>query len=120
MLMVRICILMIFGTGLVYSLRQDFFKKAIQFWTGGSKIYGAALLRLFAGGILSWGGLESHHPHIFLGFGILLILSGLAVFVMGAEKSKAQMLHFLEGTPVLLRLLPVLAAGCGALLFLLL
>ena len=103
--------------GIVLIVYPEWIKKLMAFWKEGSHVYWAAMVRLVIGVILLIAASRAAQPMMAATLGILFLVSGVIIFVMGAEEGK-KLIAFWESQPSLvLRLLAVFVVVFGTLVF---
>jgi len=97
-----------------YLLKPDIFRRILEFFKQGRRIYLAGLLRFVFAVVFLLGANECKIPWVIITFGILFIISGLLVFTFGLEKLKA-MINWCQKQPALiLRFIALIALAIGA------
>jgi uncharacterized protein YjeT (DUF2065 family) len=102
--------------GIVYLLRPDVMKWLMEFFKQGKRIYFAALIRFALAIVFLVGARECKRFWVIFAFGILFIISGLLVFIIPLEKIKAYIGWWQKKSPLLLRLMALIALAIGAII----
>ncbi len=71
--------------GTAYLLRPDIIKRLMVFFKKGKRIYFAGILRFALAVVFFAGARECRYPWIIFLFGTAFLLSGLLIFILGAE-----------------------------------
>ncbi|MBI4431266.1 MAG: hypothetical protein HY587_06115 [Candidatus Omnitrophica bacterium] len=88
--------------GLIFLVYPDRAKKMMDFWKEGNRIYGAGAIRLAIGVILLFASPQAAQPFTAAVLGVLILVTGVVIFVMGLEEVKKQ-IAFWESQPILVR-----------------
>ncbi len=102
--------------GIVYLLRPDVMKWLMEFFKQGKRIYFAGLIRFALAIVFLVGARECKRFWVIFAFGILFIISGLLVFIIPLEKIKAYIGWWQKKSPLLLRLMALIALAIGAII----
>jgi len=102
--------------GIVYLLRPDIMKWLMEFFKQGRRMYFAALIRLILAVVFLLAARECDITWVIVVFGILFLISGLLVFVIPLEKIKAYIGWWQKKSPLLLRLMALIALAIGAII----
>jgi uncharacterized protein YjeT (DUF2065 family) len=100
--------------GIVYLLRPDVMKWLMEFFKQGKRMYFAGLIRFALAIVFLVGARECKRFWVIFAFGILFIISGLLVFIIPLEKIKAYIGWWQKKSPLLLRLMALIALAIGA------
>jgi uncharacterized protein YjeT (DUF2065 family) len=100
--------------GIVYLLRSDVMKWLMEFFKQGKRMYFAGLIRFALAIVFLVGARECKRFWVIFAFGILFIISGLLVFIIPLEKIKAYIGWWQKKSPLLLRLMALIALAIGA------
>jgi uncharacterized protein YjeT (DUF2065 family) len=82
--------------GLVFLIRPDIMKATTRFFSKGSRLYLAGILRFALAILFIMGARYCGRTWIILAFGILFLLSGLLIFMLGLQRAKTIVRWFLE------------------------
>ena len=99
--------------GILLAARPDWAKKAIKFFCKGRMIYLAGVLRLIIGVLFLVSARECTRQWVIIAFGVLLLVSGVVVFVTKLDKLKAYLSWWYGRSLVTLRLLCVIVFAIG-------
>ncbi|MHC4396930.1 MAG: hypothetical protein ACYS1A_14900 [Planctomycetota bacterium] len=100
----------------VYLLKPDVFKRIMEFFKQGRRIYFAGLLRFVLAVVFLLAANDCKRPWVIISLGILFIISGLLVFTLGLEKLKAMIEWYQKQSTLLLRVIALIALAIGALI----
>ena len=104
-------------TGLLFFALPASMQKVFEFFMQGKRIYLAGVIRLAAGGILLGTSPHSLVPRAALALGLLFFMSGLVIFAAPPDKIKDFIRHYSQMPGTFLRLLGLVAASFGLLIF---
>lgn len=99
--------------GILLAARPQWAKKAIRFFCKGRMIYLAGVLRLIIGVLFLVSATDCKHYWVVIVFGILLLVSGVAVFVTKLDKLKDYLNWWDRRSLLILRLLCIIAFAIG-------
>ncbi|MGA2914993.1 MAG: hypothetical protein ABSE89_03110 [Sedimentisphaerales bacterium] len=114
-LLLKIIAILIILDGIVLLFRPDFLKKYIEIFTGGKRIYLAAVLKAAIGAIFLIGASGCKMPAVIILFGILA-LGGAVFIVISPQKARAMAEWFAAKNNTTLRVLSIIYMLIGALL----
>jgi uncharacterized protein YjeT (DUF2065 family) len=100
--------------GIVYLLRPDVMKRLMEFFKQGKRIYFAGLMRFALAVVFLLGARECDISWVIAAFGVLFLIGGLLIFILGAEKLKSIIDWWQKKSPLLLRLMALIALAIGA------
>ncbi len=103
--------------GLTIFASPDFVKKVFDFFKVGKRIYYAGVLRVLIGLLLLVSVSHSTVPLAVIALGLLFLVSGIIVFAVDLEKTRAFLAHYSELPQLIIRLLGLVAACFGLLIF---
>lgn len=103
----------IVGVGLVYLIRPDFFRRIMQFFAKGRRLYLAAIARFALAIIFFIGARECDVTWLIVTFGAIFLLSGLLIFMLGLEKARGIIDWYLEQPGFIFRILALIVLGVG-------
>ena len=109
--------LLIVAIGLVMFVLPQFFPKVTDFLKEGKHIYWAGVGRSLVGVILLTVAPQSVLPVATVSVGVMFLLSGIIVFACDLEKLKGFLTHYSETSVLVIRLLGLVAASFGILIF---
>jgi hypothetical protein len=98
----------------VYLLKPQVMKRLIEFFRQGKRIYFAASLRLVVAVVFLLAARECDITWVIVLLGILLLISALLIFILGAEKLKSILDWYLKKSLLVLRILALIALALGA------
>jgi len=98
----------------VYLLKPGVMKYLMEFFKKGKRIYFAGLIRFAFAIVFLLAARECKRFWVIFAFGILFLISGLLIFVLGAEKVKSILDWYQKQSLLLLRVLALIALAIGA------
>ncbi len=113
---IKIIGILIILMAILYFIRPDVMKWLLEFAKNGKRIYFAALIRFALAIVFLLGAQNCRFPKIIAAFGILFIISGLLIFIIGAEKIRTMLEWYLKQSALFLRILALIALAIGALI----
>ena len=116
-LLVKLVGLLVAGFGLAVFVSPKFIAKVFDFFKEGKRIYWAGVVRLLVGLVLLLTAAKSALPVANVALGVIFLLSGIIVFVCDLEKMKNFISHYGELPVLVIRLLGLVAACFGILIF---
>lgn len=84
---------------IIILINPKIVKKMLVFWRKGRNVYIGAAIRIIVSLILLSYAPQARVPLLITGLGTLVFLSGLAIFLLGTEKSRA-VLDWVDKKPV--------------------
>ena len=99
--------------GLVYLVKPAVLKATMRFFSKGSRMYLAALVRFALAIVFFMGARHCGIRWIIVMFGLIFLLSGLLIFMLGLNKAKDIIRWYLEQPLVLLRIVAVIVLAVG-------
>ncbi len=99
--------------GLIYLIKPMLFRTVIAFFSRGSRLYLAALLRFALAIVFFWGARKCDMKWVIIAFGLIFLLSGILIFMLGLNKAKAILSWYLEQPVFMLRIIAIVALGVG-------
>lgn len=116
LILVKLIGLLIVAMGIIFLLSPKVLKQYIAFWKQGKKIYALGVLRLLIGVVFLLTASQCRLVGVILTLGILILLKGIAIFVLGLEKIKSMLDWWGRKSPLVFRLLSLVALAIGALI----
>lgn len=116
-MLVQLVGLLIVGLGLAILISPAVTHQIFEFFKEGKRIQIAGVARVLVGVILFLASSRSSVPIAANMLGAIFLLSGIIVFVSDTEKLKAFIAGYSEVPEVILRLLGLIAAAFGFLVF---
>lgn len=98
----------------VCLFKPDVTKRVMDFFKKGKRIYIAGLVRLILAVVFLLSARECRHFWVIFAFGILFMISGLLVFIIGAEKLKPMLGWFQSKSTLFIRVMAVIILAIGA------
>ena len=98
---------------IVYLLRPGILKRLIEFFKKGKRLYLAGLVRLALAVFFLLAALKCKHPWIIGILGVIILITGLIIFVMKLEKLKAILEWYQRRSDWVLRLIALIALAIG-------
>lgn len=112
---IKILGIVIIGIAFILMIRIGAMKRLLEYMLAEVRsFYVVGIIRLTVGAFLLLAASQSRIPLIILILGILFLVSGILVFLIGTEKSKAYVSWVLQKSPLvhrLMLLLPILLAA---------
>jgi len=103
--------------GLTIFATPQITKRVFDFFKEGKNIYWAGVVRVLIGLVLLLAAAHSAIPVATICVGVIFLLSGIIVFAVDLEKMKNFIAYFDEMPALVTRLLGLLAASFGILIF---
>jgi uncharacterized protein YjeT (DUF2065 family) len=100
--------------GIVYLLKPDMPKLLIEFFKKGKRIYIAGIIRLALAVLFLVAARQCRHFWVIFVFGIILLLSGLLIFVLGPKKLRTILEWYQRQSITFYRVIAVIAVVIGA------
>jgi uncharacterized protein YjeT (DUF2065 family) len=99
--------------GLVFLVRPEILRAVMRFFSKGSRLYLAAIVRFSLAIIFIMGARHCGIKWVIVMFGLIFLLSGLLIFIMGLQKAKVILRWYLEQPEFISRIVAgiVLAVG---------
>jgi uncharacterized protein YjeT (DUF2065 family) len=116
-LLVKLIGLAVAGFGLTVFTSPNFIRKIFDFVKEGKRIYWAGVARSLVGLVLLMTAPKSVLPVASVALGMIFLLSGIIVFACDLEKMKGFLTHYNELPALVARLLGLVAASFGILVF---
>ncbi len=105
------------GVGLAIFASPAFTQKIFDFFKEGKNIYYAGVFRTVVGILLIFFSGESRVQLAATALGLMFLISGIVVFAADLEKMKEFMAAYSQMPPFVIRLLGLVAASFGVLIF---
>ncbi|MDD5328194.1 MAG: hypothetical protein PHY02_10350 [Phycisphaerae bacterium] len=102
--------------GVLSLLKPDTMKHLSTFFRQGKRIYFAGLVRLILAVVFLIAARECDVTWVIVVFGILFLISALAIFMLGAEKLRPMLDWFQNKSPLFLRVIAVIILAVGAII----
>ncbi len=99
--------------GILYFLKPAVAKWLLGFFKKGNRLYFAGLLRFALAVVFLLAARECKIPWVIMTFGILFIISGLIIFVAGPKRLSPILQWWQEQSPIMFRILSVIAFAIG-------
>ena len=99
--------------GLVFLIQPEIMRATTRFFSKGSRLYLAAMVRFALAIVFILGARHCGIRWIIVLFGLIFLLSGLLIFMLGLEKAKGILRWYLEQPKFISRIVAgiVLAVG---------
>lgn len=120
LLLVKLVSILIMTFGLLVLFLPQLAKRMLSFWAEGKRVYFAGGIRILIGLLLIGAASESALPQAVLALGLFFVIAGVLVFVISLERLKMMLVWWLEAPLTVCRVLGILVASFGALMFFLL
>lgn len=108
---------LIMALGLAIFASPQLTQKIFNFFKEGKRIYYAGVIRTAVGLILFLSASQSAVPLAAIALGLMFLVSGIVIFAAELEKMKAFIAHYSEMPGLVIRLLGLVAASFGILIF---
>jgi uncharacterized protein YjeT (DUF2065 family) len=82
--------------GLVYFIRPEIMIATTRFFSKGSRLYIAAMVRFALAVVFIMGARHCGRTWIIVMFGLIFLLSGLLIFMLGLQKAKGILRWYME------------------------
>jgi uncharacterized protein YjeT (DUF2065 family) len=110
---IKIIGIFIVTMGLIYLTNPQTPKAIMRFFAKGSRLYFAAILRFALAIVFFMGARECDMVWVIVVFGLIMLLSGLLIFMLGLEKSK-EIINWFEAQPMFMqRILAIIVLAVG-------
>lgn len=116
LLLVKLIGIIIAGMGVSFLLKPKMMVRFIAFWEKGRRLYIAGILRIVFAIILLFSASQCKSVGIVLTLGILFLIGGIIIFTLGLKKLKSILKWWAGKSPLVFRLLGLIALGIGILL----
>ena len=113
-IVIKIVGILIVLAGIVFFLRPEMMNRLLVFFKKGKRVYFMGLVRFALAIVFLLGAGQCRIKQVIAAFGILFLISGLLIFLLGAEKVAAILDWFLKQSVLLKRISAVLALAVGA------
>lgn len=113
-LIVKIIGIVFVCIAIVYLLKPVVMKYLMEFFKRGKRIYFAGLIRFVLAIVFLLAARECAITWVIVVFGILFLVSGLLIFMLGAERTKSILDWYQRQPVILLRVMAVIALAVGA------
>ena len=110
---VKIIGIVIVALALAYLLKPEIMEYLMEFFKEGKRIYLAGLIRVVLAIVLLVAARGCDSPRMVVFFGILFLISGLLTFIIGPERAKSIINWYQGQSPLVLRLLALIALVIG-------
>ena len=117
LILVKLIGVIIAAFGLAIFASPVFSQKVFNFFKEGKKLYYAAVIRGAVGLVILFTASRSQVPVAAISLGLMFLASGIVVFVGDLEKMKGFVTGFSEMPELVIRLLGLVAATFGVLVF---
>lgn len=99
--------------GLVYLFKPAIPRAIMRFFLKGIWLYFAALVRFALAIVFFLGARECEFPRLIFLFGLIMLVSGLLIFILGLQKGKEILGWFLEQPVFMQRILALIVLATG-------
>ncbi|MDO8303454.1 MAG: hypothetical protein Q7T18_09450 [Sedimentisphaerales bacterium] len=100
----------------VFLLRIDLLRELLKFFARGNRIYFIAAIRIAVAVLLLIGATQCRRMWIIVAIGIVLLLSGIAIFTLNSATFKKILTWYQQRADLFLRLLAVIGIVFGSLI----
>ena len=99
--------------GLLYLIRPDILKAIMNFFSQGSRLYLAALVRFALAIVFFIGARECDVTWVIVIFGVIFLFSGILIFMLGLKRAKEILQWYLTQQDFVFRFLSIIVLGVG-------
>lgn len=117
LILIKLVALLMTVFGLSIFASPQFTQRVFQFFKEGNRIYYAGVIRAVVGLFILMSASKSVVPVAATSLGVIFLLSGIVVFAGNLEKMKAFLEHYSQMPTLVVRLLGLIAATFGILVF---
>ncbi len=110
---VRIIGIVFVLASILYLLKPLLIKRIMEFFKWGSRIYLVGIIRLVLAVVFLLAARECKYFWVIFALGILLLISGVLVFILGPKKIRPILEWFQKQSILFLRLLSIIALAIG-------
>jgi hypothetical protein len=115
-IVVKIVGIVIVSLAVLFLLKPDIMKRVLKFFKQGKRIYFAGLVRLVLAVVFLLAARECDITWVIVIFGVLFLISGLSIFMIGAEKLKSMLDWFQNKSALFLQVMAVIILAIGAII----
>ncbi len=112
-IVIRIIGVAIVLLGLVYLVKPEIIRALIRFFSVGSRVYLAAVIRFTLAVVFFLGARECRYTWLIILFGILFLASGLLIIILGPSKVRQILNWYLRQPVIILRFLSLIVVIFG-------
>ncbi len=112
-ILIKVIGLLIVLEGILFLLKPEFLRKLAGFFSRGKRAYIGADLRIVLGIVFLLAASQCRIVWVIIAFGLLFLLSGIAMLTIKLEKLKAMINWWQQKSGVFLRIVAVVAAVIG-------
>src|SRR3989338_8492132 len=116
-ILVKLIGTLITALGLAIFASPEFSGKVFHFFKQGKRMYAAGVIRLIVALVLLVTASQSVVPLAAIALGLMFLVSGIVVFAVDIEKMKSFIEHYSQLPALVIRLLGLMAATFGVLIF---
>lgn len=116
LLLIKLIGVLIIVQACIFILRIDLLRQLLKFVTRGNRIYLIAALRIIVAVLLFVGATQCRRQWIIISIGIILLLSGIAIFSIKPAAFNKLVAWYQRRTDLFLRLLAVIGIVFGGLI----
>ncbi len=103
----------IVGMGLLYLIKPELLRGIMRFFLQGKRMYFAALVRFALAITFFMGARKCGIRWVIVLFGAIFLLSGVLIFLLGLERSKAIINWYQRQPKFVFRMLAIMVLGAG-------
>jgi hypothetical protein len=116
LLLIKLIGVLIIVQACIFVLRIDLLRDLLKFFARGNRIYLIAAIRIATAVLLFVGATQCRRMWIIVAIGIILLLSGIAIFTLNAATFKKIIAWYQRRTDLFLRLLVTIGIVVGSLI----
>ena len=113
-IVIKIVGILIVLVGILYLLKPKMMNHLLVFFKKGKRVYFMGLVRFVLAIVFLLGARQCDGKRVIAAFGILFLISGLLIFLLGAEKVGAILDWFSKQSVLLKRISAVFTLAVGA------
>jgi len=99
--------------GLVFLIQPEIMRATTRFFSKGSRLYLAAMVRFALAIVFIMGARHCGKTWVIVMFGLIFLLSGLLIFMLGLQKAKGILRWYMEQPKFISRIVAGIVLGVG-------
>jgi len=99
--------------GLIFLIRPEIMRETTRFFSKGSRLYLAAMVRFALAIVFIMGARHCGIKWVIVMFGLIFLLSGLLIFMLGLQKAKGIIRWYLKRPKFISRVVAGIVLGVG-------
>lgn len=113
-IVIQIIGIVIVFLAVLFLIKPDIMKRLLEFFKQGKRIYLAGLVRLVLAVVFLLAARECDITWVIVIFGILFLISGLSIFMIGAERLRPMLTWFQNQSALFRRVMAAIVLAVGA------